>query len=225
MDHDSLSLQNETSMSFASLAALSCTRLVAPMSIALATPVRTLLMALLAGALAALYSGCSDQGTERQGGGEVPDLMAGASPTTPEGGAEAGASGAAGAADTGAAGALPGGGSVQWCDAYKVINCVCQQCHQNPPLNGAPISLMTYEDTQKPFPFAASTKHVWNQMQTDVSTFVMPYMGDPNVSPPVKPLTDEQFDTLLTWLMEGAHPEGGTECTPTCDWSDGTPGL
>ena len=29
----------------------------------------------------------------------------------------------------------------------------------------------------------------------------MPYMGDPTVTPPVKPLTDEQFKTLLTWLI------------------------
>ena len=198
------------------------------MSIASATRVRTLLGALLAAAVMALYAGCSAQSTERRGGEHVPNLTAGSSPTAPEAGAQGGAlgaAGAAGAADAGEAGALPGAGPVQWCDAYQVINCVCQQCHQNPPLNGAPIPLVTYDDTQRPFPFKSSTNRVWNKMQSDVSTLVMPYMGDDTVTPKVQPLTDDQFKTLLTWLMQGAHPEGGTECTATCDWSDGTPGL
>ena len=187
------------------------------MSIAPATSSRVLLGALLLAMGMALYTGCSDQGSERRGGGDMPDLNAGSTQTMPD-------SGAAGTAEGGAAGA-PSAGPVLWCDAFKVINCVCQQCHQNPPLNGAPIPLMTYEDTQPPFPFPSSTNRVWQKMQMDVSTKAMPFMGDPSILPTVKPLTDEQFNTLLTWLAEGAHDEGGTECTPTCDWSDGTPEL
>ena len=198
------------------------------MSIAAARSSHALIGATLVAAAAALFSGCGDQSTERKGGDDLPDLTAG-SPASVAGASVGGAAvmadgGASGASEAGAAGAMMTS-PVQWCDAYKVINCVCQQCHQNPPLNGAPIPLLTYEDTQAPFPFATSTKLVWNKMQTDVTGRIMPYMGDPNIKPTVQPLTDEQFDTLTTWLDEGAHDEGGTACTATCDWSDGTPEL
>jgi hypothetical protein len=180
----------------------------------------------------ALHTGCSDQGTERKGGGDVPDLTAGNAPTAgsgqtagnaPMAGASA-ESGAGGAAEGGSAGVV-GSGLVPWCDTYKIINCVCQQCHQNPPLNGAPIPLMTYEDTQAPFPLPSSKNQVWQTMQTVIANRFMPYTGDPSVKPPVQPLTDEQQNLMLTWLKEGAHAEGGTKCSATCDWSDGTPDL
>lgn len=84
--------------------------------------------------------------------------------------------------------------------------------------------LLTYENTQVGFPRPTS-EAVWKKMQRAVTSNFMPYMGDKTVMPPVKPLTAEQKDTLLTWLSEGAHDEGGTDCPKTCDWSDGTPEL
>ncbi len=182
---------------------------------------RILVGLLLAVASLSLYAGCGDQSSERHGGGGIPDLTAGGAPIS--GGGQTSESGAAGASEGGAAGEPPMSGPVPWCDAYKVINCVCQQCHQNPPVNGAPIPLMTYEDTQAPYPFATSTKKVWQEMQLVVGTGFMPYTADPMVMPPVKPLADEPKHTLLTWLMEGGRDEGGTDCPQTCDWSDGTP--
>ena len=175
--------------------------------------------AVFALALFALH-GCGDQSSERRGGGDVPDLNAGAPSAS---GGQPAESGAAGASEGGAAGEPVPSGPVQWCDAYKVINCVCQQCHQNPPLNGAPIPLMTYEDTQAPYPFATSKKKVWQEMQQVVTSRFMPYTADPTILPTVKPLDDARQSTLLTWLMEGGHDEGGTDCPQTCDWSDGTP--
>lgn len=164
--------------------------------------------------LAAIAAGCGDLSSERRGGRALPDLTAGAGggEALPDAGTSAGSNegGAAGAVD------VP---PVAFCEAYAIINCVCQQCHQSPPLNGAPIPLMTYEDTQAPFPLATSSRRVWQTMQSVVASDFMPYTGNAKVMPPVQPLTPEQKSTLLTWLMEGAHDEGGTDCPMNCDWS------
>ncbi len=136
--------------------------------------------------------------------------------------ASASSCGASSSTDAGVAGAAGAAGSsdaVTWCAAYQVVNCVCQQCHQSPPLNGAPIPLLTYADTQAPFPDKTSDKKVWQEMQLDVSTGAMPYTGDKTIMPLVKPLTEDQKSTLLTWLAQGAHDEGGQDCPNTCDWS------
>jgi len=163
-------------------------------------------------AVLALYTGCGDQSTERKGGSDIPELNAGSA------GSSAGAAGTEG----GAAGA-PSGGLVPWCDAYKVVNCVCQQCHQNPTLNGAAMPLMTYEDTQAPFPLATSQTLVWQSMQAAVRSGSMPETSNPAVVPAVKPLTDEQRQTLLDWFAQGAHDEGGRNCPMTCDWETSAP--
>jgi len=165
---------------------------------AFAKSTRKLLGTTFAVALLALYTGCGDESTEREGGGEVPDLEAGS------GSGEAGAAGAS-------------GDRVPWCDAYKVIHCACQQCHQDPTLNGAAMPLMTYEDTQAPYPTATSSTFVWQRMQSTVSSGFMPDTGNPSVVPPVKPLTDAQRETLLGWLAQGAHAEGSRDCPMTCD--------
>jgi hypothetical protein len=106
---------------------------------------------------------------------------------------------------------------VKWCDAYKIINCSCQQCHQNPPLHGAPIPLVTYADTQAPFGKPPGT--VWQEMQGVIGNHFMPFTGDPTVMPPVQPLTDEQQATMLTWLSQGATDSDEQNCAMICDWS------
>lgn len=183
------------------------------MRIAQASTSRVLIGALLA-VLPVLHTGCGAQSTERHGGEEIPDLSAGnaGSATSPEAGSNGGGEGGAGSS-----------APVSWCAAYKIVSCVCQQCHQSPPVNGAPIPLMTYEDTQAPFPLATSTNRVWQSMERAVASGEMPYIGDADVMPPVTPLSDEHRNTLLTWLAEGAHPLGGTTCPATCDWSKGAP--
>ena len=128
-------------------------------------------------------------------------------------------------AEHSASGAGAGAGAssadtVTWCAAYQIINCVCQQCHQDPPLHGASVPLLTYADTQVPFP-EAPTRKVWEEMQTVIRDHSMPYTGDKTIMPLVQPLTDEQYDTMLTWLNEGAHDEGGQACPQTCAWSKG----
>jgi len=172
---------------------------------AIASSTRALIGAFVAAGVLALYTGCGDQSTERTGG-EVPDLSAGS----------------AGAAEGGGAGAQAGK-TVPWCDAYKIVNCVCQQCHQDPVRHGASMPLMTYEDTQAPFPFPTSKTFVWEKMETAVSSRFMPLTTDPSVTPPVEPLSDADRNTLLDWLAQGAHDEGGTDCPKSCDWSKENP--
>jgi len=189
------------------------------MRVALARSARALIGAVTAAALLALYSGCGDQSSERRGGGEIPDLTAGSVATL-----MAGASGdASDAAGAGGASGAPGGELVPWCAAYKIINCVCQQCHQDPPVNRAPLKLITYDDTQGQYLGSVVKKTVWQEMQKVITSRFMPYMGDPTVMPPVKPLTDEQQATMLTWLSQGALDTGGQDCPKTCDWTQGPP--
>jgi hypothetical protein len=123
----------------------------------------------------------------------------------------------------GASGGDGGPEPVTWCEAYKIINCSCQQCHQNPPLHGAPIPLMTYADTQAPFPKPTSPGTVWQEMQGVIGNRFMPFTGDATVMPPVQPLTDEQQATILAWLDQGATDLGGQNCAMTCDWSKNPP--
>ena len=179
---------------------------------ALASSTRGLIGATFMAVVLALYTGCGDQSTERKGGGGIPNLDAGG------GGGESNA----GAAGAGAAAGAQGS-PVPWCDAYKIINCVCQQCHRDPTLNGAAMPLMTYEDTQAPFPLPTSSTLVWEKMQVAVKSRVMPETGNSSVVPAVKPLTDAQQNTLLNWLAQGALDEGGSNCPMTCDWSKGPP--
>jgi hypothetical protein len=112
---------------------------------------------------------------------------------------------------------------VEFCQAEIVLRTVCQTCHANPPLHGAPFSLVTYEDTQKPFD---SEKLRWERMREVVEANIMPIrLRDV----PFRPLTCEEKTTLLGWLDECARPEGGTDCSAgdaellSCEGGAGAP--
>src|SRR4051812_33031247 len=72
-----------------------------PMDATPARSTRPLIAVTFAAAVLALYTGCGDQSTARNGGGDIPGLSAGS------------------ASEAGAAGAQSVGRSVPWCDAYK----------------------------------------------------------------------------------------------------------
>ena len=97
---------------------------------------------------------------------------------------------------------------VRFCQAEIVLRTVCQHCHQDPPLHGAPFALVTYEDTQQPF--GSMGKLRWQRMREVVASGFMPLLGVRDV--PVEPLTCEERSTLLGWLGQCAPPEGGTDC-------------
>jgi hypothetical protein len=117
----------------------------------------------------------------------------------------------------GEGGALP---PIRFCQAEIVLRTVCQRCHADPPLNGAPFSLVTYEDTQEPF--GSLGRYRWQRMKEAVESGFMPLRGL-DLDPPIEPLTCEERSTLLGWLDQCALPEGGTECDDpsetllTCD--------
>lgn len=142
-----------------------------------------------------------DPELERIGTGPVPAAVDEPEPTN---GGGAGGLGSAGAASN---------GPIAWCDALQVIETKCQRCHQEPPKNGAPMPLLTYEDTQAEWTLTKAVHHV---MLDAVTRGFMPYveLNDPpnSLMPPVEPLTDEEKAALLAWLMQGALPEGGTDC-------------
>lgn len=107
-----------------------------------------------------------------------------------------------------------GSGGVAFCEALTVIRDKCQRCHQSPPEHGAPVPLLTYEDTQAQY---YTTERQWSDAILEaVERGSMPDLAqnDPPASlmPPVEPLTSDEEATLLDWLAQGAKPEGGTNC-------------
>lgn len=90
----------------------------------------------------------------------------------------------------------------------------CQRCHNEPQLNGAPFSLLTWPDTQKLFPPVPGGKPIWQKMHVAVEKKFMPFCSEncPNdYDPPVQKLTDQERTTLLEWL-ECPVPEDGAVC-------------
>jgi hypothetical protein len=122
--------------------------------------------------------------------------------------------GTAGESPVGVAGAGGAGELIRFCEALTVIRAKCQRCHQQPPLNGAPVPFLTYDDTQAPY--GSSEFKYFEVMLPAVEEGRMPYVAlnspPTSIMPPVEPLTDEEKATLVGWLMQGARPEGGTAC-------------
>jgi hypothetical protein len=102
---------------------------------------------------------------------------------------------------------------IRFCQAEIVLRTVCQRCHQDPPLNDAPFSLVTYEDTQEPF---NADKLRWQRMKEVVESDFMPLRGL-NLDPPVELLTCEEKSTLMGWFEQCTQPEGGTDCEGTSE--------
>jgi len=89
------------------------------------------------------------------------------------------------------------------CAPRAVLAAVCQNCHTDPPQNGAPFSQATYADIDAEL----DGEPVHARMRRAIEDGRMPL--DPYT------LTDEQRTTLLAWLSEGAPPApAGTTCEP-----------
>lgn len=84
------------------------------------------------------------------------------------------------------------------CEVFEVLNDKCHVCHQDPPDNGAPFSLLTYEDTQKPY----SDRQRWERMTEVVEDGAVPSMpfGD------APDLTTTQLNVLRKWFKACAPP-------------------
>jgi hypothetical protein len=143
------------------------------------------------------------------------------------GGAKAtgGVPGSGGAPSSGSAETHGDGGAALPCDVAAVLRTKCQGCHGTRPINGAPVSLVTYAQTQAPG-VRSPSQLVWQEMQArahDTTMTVMPPRGQPA-------LTSAEMASLDSWFAAGA-PAGTQACTdasggtPGSGGSGGTPGL
>lgn len=114
--------------------------------------------------------------------------------------AESGAPSAA----SGASGAV----SSSWCATDRVLSHKCRRCHRDPPLNGAPFPLLSYDDTQV---VDGRGKPRFQKMADSVASAYMPPQFL-SLTPPVEPLTDEERSTLLEWCAAGARADDGAAC-------------
>jgi hypothetical protein len=122
--------------------------------------------------------------------------------TTAKPSAGTGATGTAGTAAPAAGGALP-------CAISKVLIANCQKCHGSPTAFGAPMSLVTYADLQKPA-VTDATKKVFEMALMRLNDKAKPM-------PPGGMIADADRTTLTTWLSAGAQPAVATE--GSCDTS------
>jgi hypothetical protein len=117
-----------------------------------------------------------------------------------------------GSADSGSLGGQPAGGSGSGaphfpCDVEDVIVAKCQRCHQDPPQNGAPFPLLTWEDTRRPHGLVL----VFEAMLPAIETDFMP-LTQLELEPPVEPLEPEEKELMLEWLSSGAPAVLGAAC-------------
>ncbi len=99
------------------------------------------------------------------------------------------------------------------CEILAIVQPKCQRCHQDPQLNGAPFSLLTFPDTQKLY----VNKVIYQRMHNAVDTDFMPFCAQScanNYDPPVQKLTPEEKQTLLDWLVCPQPVDGDTVTCP-----------
>jgi hypothetical protein len=104
------------------------------------------------------------------------------------------------------------------CAVDDVLSRKCRMCHQNPPLYGAPMPLLTWDDLHGP---ARSTpsKKVFELVSTRIHSPTRPM-------PPMGPLGDADMRPLDEWIAAGA-PRATDTCQPPTDGGtgDGDGGL
>lgn len=120
--------------------------------------------------------------------------------TSSSGTGGAGGSGGAGGGGGSSCETTPATGDFP-CEVFTVLQNNCHSCHQNPPVNGAPYTLLTYEDTRALN--GATTIPRWQRMGEVVQTGFMPF-GTTMSAP------DKQI--LLDWVAMCAPPASGTGC-------------
>ncbi len=87
------------------------------------------------------------------------------------------------------------------CDVFTVLQNNCHSCHQAPPLNGAPYSLLTYEDTREIITTTMLPR--WKRMGETVESGFMP-LG--------KAIPEADKQLLLDWVAGCALPAETMGC-------------
>jgi hypothetical protein len=114
-------------------------------------------------------------------------------------------------------------GEQGWCGVRKTMQAACTSCHNEDKVAGAPMSLLTYDDLQKP---AVSDK------KRKVYELVKERVHDKDrPMPPQMKLSDAQLAGIDAWVEAGAaagddvtcgedtaDAEGGTQAAPALDF-------
>jgi hypothetical protein len=95
----------------------------------------------------------------------------------------------------------PGQGDLP-CEVAHVLE-ICQNCHQNPPVRGAPFPFLAYEDTQAVY-FGTTLR--WQRMAQVIEPDEPLHMP-PRTATDIPQLTDPQLQTLRTWFAACTPPE------------------
>lgn len=116
---------------------------------------------------------------------------------------------ASGASATGGTDGAVASGKYLPCDVQRIFKAPCQMCHTMPMKFGAPMPLLTYDDTQRIS--SNPTKKVWELLKEYVSLGFMPPSSLPRL-----PEADKK--TLLDWIAAGtpSSPAGAS-----CPGADG----
>ena len=76
-------------------------------------------------------------------------------------------------------------------DVKAIIDAECIRCHSNPPINNAPISLVTFQDVV----FAANSRDLTGLVSTTIERVLMP--------PDTGRLPQGTIDIILDWEADG----------------------
>ena len=129
----------------------------------------------------------------------------------PTGAGSGGSGGMGGEAGNASEGGAAGEGAPDFpCAVRAAIEAKCQRCHNDPPRNGAPFPLLTWEHTRA----AYGPILVYEAMLPAIESDFMPFT-ELELDPPVEPLTPSEKTTLVTWLEAGALPVVGETCPAT----------
>jgi uncharacterized membrane protein len=86
-----------------------------------------------------------------------------------------------------------------YCTVEPILEDKCLRCHSDPPENGAPFPLTSYDRIESNI----------SRIEGALEVSFMPPTGLP-VDPPVEDLTEDERDLLLEWIELGA-PAGSCE--------------
>ncbi len=97
------------------------------------------------------------------------------------------------------------------CGPRRVLQAVCQRCHQKPPINGAPFPLVTRSNIVRKSPDGEVRQLMIDQIEVGLM--------------PLAPVTIDYNDreTLLDWLRAGAPAEPPHTCDEPADAAAATP--
>lgn len=81
-------------------------------------------------------------------------------------------------------------------DVRFVFTTVCQDCHQNPPINGAPMSLVTFEEVKE----SVENRGLLDRVSREEGASGLMPLGGPR-------LPQETIDLLVQWNEDGLLEE------------------